>query len=124
MKKVRKLVLFLMLLLTITLPSTSAEAKLRLNVKSGLINLQVGKTFKLKVKGNKAKKKVKWSSDNKTIATVNKKGVVKAKHSGITKVWAKIGKTKLYCFVGVPETPPVPTYPQPEVVDDDGLISE
>ena len=124
MKKLKRIVLFLMLVLTITLPSTSAQAKLRLN-KNG-INLKIGKTCKLKVKGMKKKKKVKWSSDNKKIATVNKKGIVKAKRPGVTKIWAKIGKTKLYCFVGVPEEPinPVRPQPVPEQIpqDDIGLI--
>lgn len=126
MKKLKKMVVFLMLLLTVLIPSTSAQAKLRLN-QTG-INLKIGKTFKLKVKGNKAKKKVKWSSDNKRIATVNKKGIVKAKRPGVTKIWAKIGKKRLYCFVGVPENPPVRTYQQPVTEsapqDDIGLISE
>ena len=54
---------------------TDAKAKVKLNKKK--LVLTVGKKAKLKVKGTK--KKVKWSSSKKKIATVTKKGVVKAK---------------------------------------------
>ena len=45
------------------------------------------------------KKKVKWSSSKKKIATVTKKGVVKAKKKGTAKIVAKIGKKKYTCKV-------------------------
>ena len=61
--------------------------------------LTVGKKAKLKVKGTK--KKVKWSSSKKKIATVTKKGVVKAKKKGTAKIVAKIGKKKYTCKVVV-----------------------
>lgn len=47
------------------------------------------------------KKKVKWSSSKKKIATVTKKGVVKAKKKGTAKIVAKIGKKKYTCKVVV-----------------------
>ena len=61
--------------------------------------MTVGKKAKLKVKGTK--KKVKWSSSKKKIATVTKKGVVKAKKKGTAKIVAKIGKKKYTCKVVV-----------------------
>ena len=72
---------------------TDAKAKVKLNKKK--LVLTVGKKAKLKVKGTK--KKVKWSSSKKKIATVTKKGVVKAKKKAkvtskpkaVTKVTAK-----------------------------------
>lgn len=74
---------------------TDAKAKVKLNKKK--LVLTVGKKAKLKVKGTK--KKVKWSSSKKKIATVTKKGVVKAKKKAkitskpkaVAKVTAKPG---------------------------------
>ena len=76
---------------------TDAKAKVKLNKKK--LVLTVGKKAKLKVKGTK--KKVKWSSSKKKIATVTKKGVVKAKKKGTAKIVAKIGKKKYICKVVV-----------------------
>ena len=76
---------------------TEAKAKVKLNNKK--LVLTVGKKAKLKVKGTK--KKVKWSSSKKKIATVTKKGVVKAKKKGTAKIVAKIGKKKYTCKVVV-----------------------
>ena len=76
---------------------TDAKAKVKLNKKK--LVLTVGKKAKLKVKGTK--KKVKWSSSKKKIATVTKKGVVKAKKKGSAKIVAKIGKKKYTCKVVV-----------------------
>ena len=76
---------------------TDAKAKVKLNKKK--LVLTVGKKAKLKVKGTK--KKVKWSSSKKKIATVTKKGVVKAKKKGTAKIGAKIGKKKYTCKVVV-----------------------
>ena len=76
---------------------TDAKAKVKLNKKK--LVLTVGKKAKLKVK--RTKKKVKWSSSKKKIATVTKKGVVKAKKKGTAKIVAKIGKKKYTCKVVV-----------------------
>ncbi len=45
--------------------------------------------------------KVKWSSSNKRVATVNSKGVIKAKKAGTCWIKAKIGKKTLKCKVKV-----------------------
>lgn len=47
---------------------------------------------------------VKWSSSNKTVATVSSKGLVKAKKKGKAYIYATIGKTKKKCFVRVNNT--------------------
>ena len=47
------------------------------------------------------KKKVKWSSKNKNIATVSNKGVVKGVKVGTTTIVAKCGKKKYSCKVTV-----------------------
>ena len=58
-----------------------------------------GKTFTLKVSGTK--NKVKWSTSNKKIATVNSKGVVKGIKEGNATITAKIDKKSLKCKVEV-----------------------
>ena len=49
--------------------------------------------------------KVKWSSSNKNIVTVNKKGKVKAKKTGKATITAKVGGKKLKCVVTVKAIP-------------------
>jgi hypothetical protein len=63
-------------------------------------DLQVKKSFTLKVK-NAKKKKIKWSSSKKKIAKVSKKGKVKGLKAGKAIITAKIGKKKLKCTVTV-----------------------
>ena len=63
------------------------------------LTLDVGKKQTLKVKN--ASGKVKWSSINKKVASVSKKGTVTAKKAGNAKITAKIGKKKLVCKVTV-----------------------
>lgn len=75
---------------------TQAAAKPKLNKKK--VTLKVGKTVKLKLKHAK---KVKWSSNNKKVATVNKKGKVKAKKAGKAKIVAKYKGKKYTCKVTV-----------------------
>lgn len=100
-KKIKKLliVLSVMAMSFIVLPNTgvSAASKTKLNKKSATI--YVGKTVTLKVKNNK--KKVKWISSNKKIATVSKKGKVKGKKAGKVTITAKVGGKKYKCRVTV-----------------------
>ncbi len=63
------------------------------------ITLSTGETFKLTVKN--ASGKFKFSSSNKKVASVDKKGVITAKKNGSTKITAKVGKKKLTCKVSV-----------------------
>ena len=117
MKKKRWLLLIAMLIAVMMLPLT-ANAAVKLNKKK--VTLTVGKTVQLKVKGTKAK--VNWSSTNKNVAVVNKKGKVSAKSVGSATIKAKVGKKTFKCKVTVnaPVTPapapapaPTPT-PAPE----------
>ncbi|MCH5268591.1 MAG: Ig-like domain-containing protein [Lachnospiraceae bacterium] len=79
---------------------TARAASVKLNKKSA--NLWVGDALQLKVK--KAKKKVKWSSNKKSVATVSSKGKVKAKKAGKAVITAKVGSKKLKCNVTVKKT--------------------
>lgn len=71
-----------------------AEAKIKLNHTSA--TKVVGSKVSLKVTGvNKKKVKITFSSSNKKVATVSKKGLVKAKKAGTAKIIVKIkGKVK------------------------------
>lgn len=53
------------------------------------------------VNGNYGKKKVKWSSADKKVATVDKNGMVTVQGVGQTTITAKIGNQKLKCKVKV-----------------------
>ncbi len=77
--------------------SASAAKKPKLNKKK--VTLTVGSSTKLKLKN--AKKKIKWSSSNKKVVTVNKKGKVKAINTGNAKITAKCAGKKYTCKVVV-----------------------
>ena len=55
----------------------------------------------LKLSVSTKSKKVKWSSSNKKVATVSKKGMVTAKKPGKVTITAKVGKKKLKCRITV-----------------------
>lgn len=63
------------------------------------VKLYVGETYQLDIYGEA--KKVSWSSTDKSIVKVNKKGVITGVKNGKTKVNAKIGKTTYSCTVTV-----------------------
>ena len=74
-----------------------SKEEIELNKKK--IVLDRGSSFQLKLKNAKAKK-VKWSVKNKKIAVV-RKGRVKAKKKGKTKIIAKYGNQKYVCNLTV-----------------------
>lgn len=79
-------------------PGNSAAAKgVRLSSKS--ITLRVGQTRTVKLKGTR--KKPKWRSTKKSVATVTSKGKIKAKKKGSTVIIAKLGKKSYKCKVTV-----------------------
>lgn len=94
----RKLVGFAVLLVLLLLAApVQASAKARISNSS--VSVLKGRTYTLKVKGTK--KKVKWSSSNKSVASVNKKGVITAKKKGKTVITAKVNGKQLRCSVTV-----------------------
>lgn len=111
MKKLLTWLFVAMLTLTIT-PAINTQAKAKIKLNKTSISLQKGKTYTLKVTGTK--KKAKWSSNKKTIATVTKKGKVTAKKPGTAVITAKIGKKKYKCKVKVwQKTTKKPANPNP-----------
>ena len=78
-------VLMIMVMLMGFVPQ-KAEAATRLNASP--VSVGVQKTVTLKVIG--ANSKVKWSSSNKKVATVNSKGVVKGIKKGTYKLKVKV----------------------------------
>lgn len=63
------------------------------------VKLVEGQTVTIKMKNTI--RKVTWSTKNKSIATVSKKGVVAGKKSGTTTITAKVGTKKYTCKVVV-----------------------
>jgi len=97
MKRKGTLLILLTLITMLALPLTANAAKVKLNKKK--VTVYVGDTVKLKVKG--AKKKVKWSSSNKNVAAVSKKGKVTGRKEGKATITAKVEKKKYKCKVTV-----------------------
>ncbi|WP_215724909.1 Ig-like domain-containing protein, partial [Eubacterium ventriosum] len=100
MKRILTIVLTLALIVTMMpMNLTNVNARTTTRLSSKKIVLQVGKTKKLKVKNKPAGVKVVWKSSKKKVATVSKKGKVKAKKAGKTTITAKVGKKKYKCRV-------------------------
>ncbi|MCI8308339.1 MAG: hypothetical protein HFH14_09865 [Lachnospiraceae bacterium] len=125
LKKSLAVVLSAAMLLSVASVSPVAQAapkakKITLNAKSK--KLEVGKKFTLKVKKvkpSKAKKNVKWTSSKKKVASVSKKGVVKALKVGKTTITATSktnAKVKATCKITVIKASVAPTpVPTPAV---------
>lgn len=75
----------------------ASAAKVKISKKS--VTLTVGSSLTLKITGTK--KKVKWKSSKKSVATVSSKGKLKAKKAGKAVITATVGKKKLKCKVTV-----------------------
>ena len=97
-KKFNTMLVLVLLLLFAFGSRTEAKAVPKINCKK--VTLIQGKKKKLKVSGVSAKK-VRWISKNNSIATVSRKGVVRAKKKGNTVIIAKVGKKKFRCKVTV-----------------------
>ena len=98
MKKTKTIMaLLLSFLLVLEISPIQSDAAVRISAKKK--TLTIGRSFTLKVKGTK--KKVKWSSSNKSVATVSSKGKVKAKKVGKATITAKVAKKSLKCKITV-----------------------
>lgn len=97
-KRLLALISAVILMTTMLIPAFQASAaSVKLN-KTKIV-LVVGQTYNLKVSGTK--KTPQWSSSNKKIVSVTKKGVVKGLRKGTATITAKIGKKKYKCKVTV-----------------------
>ena len=97
-KRLLALISAVILMTTLLIPAFQASAaSVKLN-KTKIV-LVVGQTYNLKVSGTK--KTPKWSSSNKKIVSVTKKGVVKGLKKGTATITAKIGKKTYKCKVTV-----------------------
>lgn len=101
MKQTTKILgIMLALVLSISMiPTISVSAAKKVKLNKTKATIYVGKTVTLKLKNNK--KKVKWSSSNKKVATVIGKGKVKGKKAGKATITAEVGKKKYRCKITV-----------------------
>lgn len=72
-----------------------------LNITKAALTKKKGANHTVQLKMQWAKGKVKWSSSNKKIATVNSKGKVTAKKKGTAKISAKVGGKTYKCRITV-----------------------
>lgn len=85
----------------VSVDNAAAAGRKKMAINKKKMELKVGGKQKLKVKN--AKKKVTWRSSNKKVASVSKKGLVKAKKAGKAKITARVAKKKFVCNVTVKE---------------------
>ena len=90
MKKVFAFVLALAMILTTYQPTTTYAATKAPKISAKKMTLQVGSKKTLTVKNAGKNATLKWSSNKKTVATVSKKGVVKAVKAGTANVKCKV----------------------------------
>lgn len=99
MKKLTRVfaVLLAVMVMFTAFPVQTEAATVKLNKKK--VTVYVGQTTTLKITGTG--KKVTWSSSDKKVATVSKKGKVTAKKKGTATITAKVGKKSYKCKVTV-----------------------
>ncbi len=90
MKKVFAFVLALAMILTTYQPTTTYAATKAPTISAKKMTLQVGSKKTLTVKKAGKNATLKWSSSKKSVATVSKKGVVKAVKAGTANVKCKV----------------------------------
>lgn len=97
LKKIIMLACMMVMMLAAAMPVQAAS-----KTKTTKVTLKAGQSKTLRVK---TASKVKWSSSNKAIVTVNKKGKIVARRAGKAKITAKYGKKKAVFVVTVKNTP-------------------
>lgn len=101
MTRTRKMVTMMMVVFAAMLLMV-APIQAASKTKTTKVTLKVGQSKTLRVK---TARKVKWSSSNKAIVSVNKKGKIVARRAGKAKITAKYGKKKAVFVVTVKSTP-------------------
>ena len=102
MKKIFNKLLSIFLVLSVLcsgLSFNTVAASSKIKISKTSITIKENKSYKLKITGTD--EKVKWSSKNKSIATVSQKGKVTGKKAGNTTITAKVSSKTLKCKVTV-----------------------
>ncbi len=95
------LLLALSLMATSTTTITAKSGSCKLSSKTVKLKEKKAKKLVLKENGKTVKKKIKWKSSNKSVATVSSSGKIKAKKMGFALVTATYNKNKYFCVVYV-----------------------
>ena len=100
-KTMRKAMVTMMMVVFAAMLLMVAPVQAASKTKTTKVTLKAGqsKTLRVKTAG-----KVKWSSSNKAIVSVNKKGKIVARRAGKAKITAKYGKKKAVFVVTVKNT--------------------
>lgn len=101
-KKMEKAMVTMMMVVFAAMLLMVAPVQAASKTKTTKVTLKAGQSKTLRVK---TASKVKWSSSNKAIVTVNKKGKIIARRAGKAKITAKYGKKKAVFVVTVKSTP-------------------
>lgn len=101
-KKMKKAMVTMMMVVFAAMLLMVAPVQAASKTKTTKVTLKAGQSKTLRVK---TASKVKWSSSNKAIVIVNKKGKIIARRAGKAKVTAKYGKKKAVFVVTVKNTP-------------------
>lgn len=102
MKKLITVLLSLILCFTLISPSTAYAATVKLS--KAKATMEVDSYLLLKIADTKTK--IIWSSSDKTIASIDKTGLVTAISDGKCTITAKVGKTKYTCVITVVDSNP------------------
>ena len=101
-KKMKKAMVTMMMVVFAAMLLMVAPVQAASKTKTTKVTMKAGQSKTLRVK---TASKVKWSSSNKAIVTVNKKGKIVARRAGKAKITAKYGKKKAVFVVTVKNTP-------------------
>lgn len=101
-KKMKKAMVTMMMVVFAAMLLMVAPVQAASKTKTTKVTMKAGQSKTLRVK---TASKVKWSSSNKAIVTVNKKGKIIARRAGKAKITAKYGKKKAVFVVTVKSTP-------------------
>ena len=101
-KKMKKAMVTMMMVVFAAMLLMVAPVQAASKTKTTKVTMKAGqsKTLRVKTAG-----KVKWSSSNKAIVSVNKKGKIVARRAGKAKITAKYGKKKAVFVVTVKSIP-------------------
>lgn len=101
-KKMKKAMVTMMMVVFAAMLLMVAPVQAASKTKTTKVTMKAGqsKTLRVKTAG-----KVKWSSSNKAIVSVNKKGKIVARRAGKAKITAKYGKKKAVFVVTVKSAP-------------------